>query len=156
MSLFPYFAAIGCIGVWSLLPVIARLGQQAIDPLQFLLLTNVFSCLSVGVFLLPNFRNIPFYFSKTNMLSSMVIGFLGCYFYYLCLYYGYVRPIFAILIIQYLWPIFIFLFGVIFLKERLTLRAVAFLVKQYYCVNRAKYPIHDDFFQDVFRIAVFL
>ena len=160
MSLFPYFAAISCIGVWSLIPVIARIGQQTIDPLQFLLLTNLFSCLSVGVFLLPNYRKIPFFLSKTNVLSTMMIGFLGCYFYYLCLYYGYAagRSI-QILIIQYLWPIFIFLFGVIFLKERLTLRAavaiILGLVASIIALSaQNNVNPQDDFPHDLLRMAV--
>lgn len=60
-------------------------------------------------------------FCRTFFINTAILGFLGCFFYYLCLYYGYAQTrATEVLIIQYLWPGLTALLAVPLLGEKLT------------------------------------
>lgn len=60
-------------------------------------------------------------FSLDFFVNTAILGFLGCFFYYLCLYYGYAQTrATEVLIIQYLWPGLTALLAVPLLREKLS------------------------------------
>jgi drug/metabolite transporter (DMT)-like permease len=51
-------------------------------------------------------------------LHSALLGFLGCFFYYICLYMAYSRSLsMHVLVIQYTWPVLTVILSAILLKE---------------------------------------
>ncbi|GAB3658992.1 hypothetical protein GCM10028791_32280 [Echinicola sediminis] len=58
---------------------------------------------------------------KKQWLTSVLLGFLGTYLYYVLLYFGYANaPGMEVLVVQYSWPILVVLLSMFLLKERLT------------------------------------
>lgn len=115
--------AITCILLWSFIPVVSRFGQAELDNFQFLFWSNSLSLIVVGLFWLSQKGNQPILpFNSKQSLYVLFLGFLGCTFYYLCLYYGYANGIgLEVLVIQYCWPLLIIFLSVFLLKERLIL-----------------------------------
>ena len=108
------------IFLWSFIPVVSSLGGKSLGVEQFLLVSNFLSTLAILPFV--NFK--MFDFSLKSTLFSMVLSLLGIFGYYLLLYYAYFfssNPA-QILIIQYLWPIFIAIFSVLILGEKLGIK----------------------------------
>lgn len=119
-----FFYVMLCVLMWAFIPVVSRFGQQQLDHFQFLFWSSV---LSTGVlFLCTIFRNkVPHFkkYSTPQLFSAFGLGFLGTFLYYLLLYFGYMHAKgLEVLVIQYLWPVFIVIFSIFFLKERLSFR----------------------------------
>ena len=73
------------IVAWSFIPVISKLGQLNIDNLQFLFWSNLLSAIVVAFTIKPNKKQISYALKHTNHLLTLILGFLGCFFYYMCL-----------------------------------------------------------------------
>jgi len=113
------FLALSCVLAWSFIPLVSKIGQIHIDSLQFLFWTNVLSTIAVAL-TVKNFLNKIKTVTIKYIIQSALLGFLGCFFYYLCLYYGYSKGNSTeVLVVQYLWPALLPLFALIFLKEKL-------------------------------------
>jgi drug/metabolite transporter (DMT)-like permease len=113
--------ALFCVIVWSLLAVIAKVSTSDISPLQFLFLSNVLSALVLGclVFFLRSSIENCIEQIKRNAILTSYLGFLGCFLYYLCLYYGYSKSnAVTVLVVQYLWPILAVLLSSFILREK--------------------------------------
>jgi len=114
--------ALICVFAWSFIPVISKLGQLRIDSFQFLFWTNFLSVFAVGLTIKRSKKVLVESIKNTNYKQTLLLGFLGCFFYYLCLYYGYSKGnITEVLVVQYLWPSLIPIFAVVFLKEHLNI-----------------------------------
>ncbi len=115
--------AMTCVLLWSFIPVVSRFGQSELDNFQFLFWSNLLSLVVVGIFWLNQKRVqslIPF--TIKQLVYVLFLGFLGCTFYYLCLYYGYANGIgLEVLVIQYCWPLIIVFLSAFLLKERLSI-----------------------------------
>ena len=117
------------IVAWSFIPVISKLGQLNIDNLQFLFWSNLLSAIVVAFTIKPNKKEISYALKHTNHLLTLILGFLGCFFYYMCLYYGYANAnATQVLIIQYLWPALIPIFAMFILKERLNIYKIISII----------------------------
>lgn len=120
-----YTYALTCILLWSLIPVVSRLGQSQLDNFQFLFWSNGLSLIVVAT-CLQFTRGVAALraFSLAQFSYVLVLGFLGCTFYYLCLYYGYANAAgLEVLVLQYSWPILIIVLSVFILAERLSLQS---------------------------------
>jgi drug/metabolite transporter (DMT)-like permease len=110
--------------MWSMVPVVARYGQTSLDNHQFLFWSSLVSFL--GLFLLTWIRGeikLVAAFSLKEWAWIAWLGFLGSYVYYLFLYLGYAQAAgMEVLVFQYTWPLFIALFSLLILREKLTLR----------------------------------
>ncbi len=121
--------ALICILAWSFIPVISKLGQLHIDSLHFLFWTNFLSFFAVGLTIKPTKKVLIQAIKYTNYRQTIYLGFLGCFFYYLCLYYGYAQGISTeVLVVQYLWPALVPIFAVFFLKESLNVYKILSIV----------------------------
>jgi drug/metabolite transporter (DMT)-like permease len=113
--------ALLCVVSWSLIAVISKVGTADISPLQLLFLSNVLSAIVLGClvfFLRSGIKNCLGQL-KANVIQTSYLGFLGCFLYYLCLYYGYSKsnPV-TVLVVQYLWPILAVLLSSFILSEK--------------------------------------
>lgn len=114
--------ALLCVVLWSFIPVISRFGQVKLDNFQFLFWSNLLSLIVVSLAAiyfkkLNNIRNIR----KEKIIQLVLLGTIGCAFYYLCLYYGYAHAkVIEVLIVQYSWPFLIVILSTFLLKEKLT------------------------------------
>ncbi len=118
----PYI--LGCVLLWSFIPVISRLGQVGIDHFQFLFWSNLLSCLSLGVWCVGTGQLVTLKrYTYSRFFVAVGLGFLGCFLYYLLLYFGYSHaPSLEVLVIQYMWPIFVVGLSALLLKEPFTWR----------------------------------
>ena len=125
----PTLLALACVVVWSFIPIVAALGQLNSDGLQFLFWTNLFSTLAVGLTIQDKPQALLTIIKQTHPILSAVLGFLGCFFYYLCLYYGYKHgDIIATLVVQYLWPALIVVIALLMFKESLSINKIVAIV----------------------------
>ncbi|PID44759.1 MAG: EamA family transporter [Proteobacteria bacterium] len=128
-NISPILLALVCVFAWSFIPVVSKLGQLHIDSFQFLFWTNFLSALAVGLTIKPSKKHLIETIKQTNYKQTVLLGFLGCFFYYLCLYYGYAHGNTTdVLVVQYLWPALVPVFAVLFLKERLNVYKVVSIV----------------------------
>lgn len=114
--------ALLCVLAWSCIPVAAKLSQDgnALDSYQLLFWSNLLSCLVVAPFALRR-QSIRAMTRVKALAFSALLGALGCFFYYLCLYYGYAHANSVdVLITQYTWPAIMAILGIILLREHLT------------------------------------
>lgn len=126
------FYALLCVLAWSCIPVVAKLtqGDAELDSFQLLFWSNVLSTVVVAPFALrlraarrpsTNPPNITF----KSIAFTALLGFFGCFFYYLCLYYGYANAnSIDVLITQYTWPASMAILGMIILRESITARKI--------------------------------
>jgi len=115
---------LSCVILWAFIPVVSRFGQQNLDNYQFLFWSSILSL--VVLFLTSLFygkwQMLKSYSSK-DFSIALGLGFLGAFLYYLLLYFGYAHAKgLEVLAIQYTWPIFIVIFSVVFLGEKLSIR----------------------------------
>lgn len=124
-TISPVVWALFCVLAWSFIPVVARLGQNEMSGLQFLFWTNVFSALALFFTISFKKHNLKKLISSTNIGFSILLGFLGGFFYYLCLYFGYAHSnSVEVLLIQYTWPALVSLLAVFLLYEKVTLKKI--------------------------------
>lgn len=113
-----------CISLWALIPVVAKLGQREIDNHQFLFWSSLVSFLTliIATVLVKQTKSFANYKPK-GLLKVCVLGFLGTYFSYILIYYGYAHAKgLEVLVLQYSWPLFVVFFSIVLLKETLNLR----------------------------------
>ncbi|RLA75450.1 MAG: EamA/RhaT family transporter [Epsilonproteobacteria bacterium] len=112
--------------LWAMIPVAAKLGQGTLDHHQYLFYSSLLSfttMLVVGAY--SQKLHLVLQYKTKDILSVVVLGFLGTYIYYLLLYFGYKYAVgLEVLVVQYLWPVLIVVFGAVVLKERLTYRKI--------------------------------
>lgn len=115
-----------CVVVWSLAPVVAKIGQTSLDNHQFLFWSSIvsFVVLLASTVITKKVKNFSAY-KIIDWFNIIFLGFLGTYLFYILLYFGYANAQgLEVLVLQYTWPIFIVLFSVFILKEKLTLHRI--------------------------------
>ena len=113
-----------CVVLWSLAPIVSKLGQVSLDNHQFLFWSSVVSFLALLSATVATGRNGIFSTYKIrDWFNAVFLGFLGTYLFYIFLYFGYAHAQgLEVLALQYSWPIFIVLLSIFVLKEKLTLK----------------------------------
>lgn len=121
---------LSCVLLWSLIPVVSKIGQTNLDNHQFLFWSSVISLLIFIVLILIQNKTKDLYRLKyKGWIKGISLGFLGTYLYYILLYYGYAKAKgIEVLIIQYSWPIFVILLSVIILKEKIDISKIISIV----------------------------
>ncbi len=121
-----YLYGLLCIFFWSLIPVVAKLGQSSLDTYQFLFYSSLVSFVSLFVYVLftGHLEEIKYY-NRKDWIWALFLGLLGTYIYYLLLYFGYKRAKgLDVLVMQYTWPLFVAFLSPFVLKERLSFRRI--------------------------------
>lgn len=118
-----------CIFLWSMIPMFAKLSQSRLDHHQYLFYSSIISFLSLFVIALYHQKTHELLkYSGKMYLALFGLGFLD-FFYYLLLYFGYQKASgLEVLVMQYTWPIFIVLFSLVLLREKLGLNKLVSLV----------------------------
>lgn len=106
------------IFAWSFIPVVSSFAQQKLDASNFLLYSNIFSL--IAIYLYAKIFKYRLNFNKKIVKQTAILGFLGTFLYYVCIYFGYkfANPI-EVIIIQYLWPVLIVILSAFLLHEKL-------------------------------------
>lgn len=120
-------AAVACILLWGLIPVVSILGQKGLDAFQFLFWSNLISGVTLATLTLlfraknkPSTREMLRTLSVQAWLKLTALGLLGTFFYYLCLYYGYANAnSLQVLAVQYTWPAWVLVFALLIDKQPL-------------------------------------
>jgi drug/metabolite transporter (DMT)-like permease len=115
-----------CVILWSLIPVVSKMWQANLDNHQFLFWSSLVSFLSFLILVLFKKKTKIFLkYKSKDWLSGIWLGFLWTYLYYILLYFWYANwKWLEILVLQYSWPIFIVIFSMIILKEKINLKKV--------------------------------
>lgn len=113
-----------CVSLWALIPVMAKLGQRDIDNHQYLFWSSLVSFLTLAIATIIAKKQASFRkYKARDLIKVCMLGFLGTYFSYILIYYGYANAKgLEVLVLQYAWPIFVVVFSLILLKEKLNLR----------------------------------
>lgn len=117
---------LACVVLWAFIPVVSRLGQQNLDNYQFLFWSSFLSFVVLAISSLVTGKKDLFKtYTSRNLLIAFGLGFLGTFLYYFLLYFGYAKAKgLEVLVIQYTWPIFIVIFSVWLLKEKITWKSI--------------------------------
>jgi len=112
---------------WSFIPVVSSLAQQKIDGSNFLFYSNIFSV--IAIFIYAKISKYSIKFDKNIIKQTAILGFLGTFLYYVCIYFGYkfANPI-EVIIVQYLWPVLIVVLSVFLLREKLTFKKILSII----------------------------
>ncbi len=118
--------ALICVFLWSLIPIVAKLGQVGLDNHQFLFWSSGVSWMTFLVICWQQKKiKLILSLSAKDWSVAIFLGMLGSYLYYILLYYGYANAKgIEVLIIQYCWPILVIVLSVLILRERLNKRKV--------------------------------
>lgn len=119
-----------CVLLWALIPVVSKLGQANLDNHQFLFWSSLISFFTFLIIItIQNKVKVFFYLPAKDWLTSIGLGILGTYLYYILLYFGYANAKgIEVLIIQYCWPIFVIVLSVLILKEKLNSRKLISII----------------------------
>lgn len=115
-----FFFVLLCIICWAFIPVVSKFGQVNLDNYQFLFWSNLFSAITLlGCTIIFKRLKEFFSYSLSQIIISLFLGFLGTCLYYLLLYfaYAYAKGL-EVLTLQYTWPIFVTIFSILILKEK--------------------------------------
>ncbi len=114
--------ALACVVSWAFIPVVARFGQQSLDNYQFLFWSSLLSFIVLLTITIVAGKFNGFWkYKPIDWVVSIILGFLGSFLYYILLYFGYAHAKgLEVLALQYTWPVFIVVFSIALLKERLT------------------------------------
>ena len=116
-----------CVVSWSFIPVVAKFGQVNLDNGQLLFWSNLLSMSVVGIAIVLMRTGLRL--TPENMVRAAVLGFLGCFVYYMLLYYAYAHEsAIPVLVVQYSWPALIVVFSFALLGERIRMRHFAGLL----------------------------
>lgn len=121
-----FFFVVICVVLWSFIPVVSRFGQTKLDNYQFLFWSSILSffVLLISTFFAGKLKDFKTY-KGVNFWKVLGLGFMGSFLYYLLLYFAYAHAKgLEVLTLQYTWPIFIVIFSIVFLNERLTLKSL--------------------------------
>ena len=107
-----------CILLWGLIPVVSVLGMKGLDQYQFLFLSSLVSFLTLGLLTLTQKQGRKLKGQSMKFwLQATVLGLLGTFFYYFCLYQGYkLGSNIEVLSVQYTWPAWIIVFALLVSK----------------------------------------
>ncbi|GAC1347932.1 MAG: DMT family transporter [Ktedonobacteraceae bacterium] len=113
-----------CILSWGLIPVVSKKILVALNTLQMLFYSTIFSCMvMLGIVLVT--KKLPVL--KTYMVNDYakigVLGFLGTYLYYVLLYAALALTSASEgFILAYTWPMLVIILAFPLLKEKLTVK----------------------------------
>lgn len=110
-----------CIVLWSIIPIFVKFASTTLDHHQYLFFSSIISFASLFIISLFSKKTHElFSYGIKTYIALFILGFLD-FFYYLLLYFGYANANgLEVLIVQYTWPIFIVIFSLILLGEKLT------------------------------------
>ncbi|MBN2095411.1 MAG: DMT family transporter [Candidatus Aenigmarchaeota archaeon] len=108
--------------VWSTNPAVAKLALAELDNFQVLFYMCIFAIISLfTVNLLQGKLGLLLEYSPGDYLKMFVLGMLGIFLYHAFLLGGFaLAPAGQVNVMNYLWPVFVILFSIPLLKERLT------------------------------------
>jgi len=117
--------ALICVLSWSFIPIVAKVSSSNISNLEFLFFSNLLSFFALVITLFIYKIDIKKELQKINYPFSIFLGFLGGFYYYFALYYGYSQnALTQTLILQYTWPIITLFLSIFILKEKLTIKKI--------------------------------
>lgn len=124
-----YMLAAVSIFFWSTMATVSKIMLGSFSQYQLLCISTFFGSVALLVFnLLTGKLKMIAEYSAKDILSMILIGLCGNFFYYVG-YYGGTKlmPASTAFVVNYLWPIMSVVFACILLKEKLTVRkSVAF------------------------------
>lgn len=115
-----------CILVWASIPVASKKALVELDNMQLLFYSTIFSFLVLAAVLVAQgkHRHLRRY-GRADYAMMALLGFLGCYLYYLLLYGALALTTAAEgFILAYTWPILVLILAVLILREPITVRKV--------------------------------
>lgn len=109
-----------CILLWGLIPVVSVLGMKGLDQYQFLFLSSLVSFVTLGSLTLMQKQGRKLKSQSIIFwLQAIILGLLGTFFYYFCLYQGYkLGSNIEVLSVQYTWPAWIIVFALLISKTK--------------------------------------
>ena len=115
---------------WATSPVVIRLLLSGVDNFQVSFYTSLFS--AATLFLIVVFQkklSILKKYSKKDILKICLLGFFGIFLYNLLFVYSFVfLTTQEDFVLNYLWPVLVVIFGIIILKEKVSMKKILAIV----------------------------
>lgn len=121
-----FLLTISAVLLWSTAATAFKLTLNGMNTVQLLFYSSVVSCIILFVLSYKKYSNeLKKIFSKKYILKNISLGFLNPFFYYLVVLKAYaLLPAQEAMILNYIWPIIITLFSVLFLNSKFTTRII--------------------------------
>jgi drug/metabolite transporter (DMT)-like permease len=123
-----------CITCWALIPIASKEILSALDNIQMLFYSTIISTLILFIFVILQKKiKLIFSYTKKNYFYITLIGFIGIYFNYLMLYkaFSIANPV-SVFILNYTWPVFLFVISIFVFKEKLTLKKIVAILISFF------------------------
>lgn len=121
-----FLLTISAVLLWSTAATAFKLTLNGMNTVQLLFYSSVVSCIILFSLSYKNYSNeLKKIFSKKYILKNISLGFLNPFFYYLVVLKAYaLLSAQEAMILNYIWPIIITLFSVLFLNSKFTTRII--------------------------------
>lgn len=121
-----FLLTISAVLLWSTAATAFKLTLNGMNTVQLLFYSSVVSCIILFLLSFKSYSNeLKKIFSKKYILKNISLGFLNPFFYYLVVLKAYaLLPAQEAMILNYIWPIIITLFSVLFLNSKFTTRII--------------------------------
>ncbi|WP_291492902.1 DMT family transporter [Desulfurella sp.] len=115
-----------CIASWALIPIASKEILSNLDNIQMLFYSSVISTFVLFLFVIFQKKiKLLFSYKLEDYFYMALIGFIGIYFNYLMLYKAFsIADAAVVFILNYTWPVFLFIFSIFVFKEKLTIRKI--------------------------------
>ncbi len=112
--------ALLCVIFWGMIPVVSKTMLREINNIQILFYSSGISMIVLFLVLLWEGKLHLFnQYSLKDYGIMTLLGFLGCYLYYVLLYGAFrITSAQEGFLLAYLWPVFVVLLGIVLLKEK--------------------------------------
>lgn len=119
-----FLLTISAVLLWSTAATAFKLTLNGMNTVQLLFYSSVVSCIILFALSFKNYSlEMKEIFSKKYLAKNFMLGFLNPFFYYLVVLKAYaLLPAQEAMTINYIWPIIITLFSVLFLNSKFTTR----------------------------------
>ena len=121
-----YFYVVLTVVLWSSAAAVSKLNLRYLSNLQALFYTSLFASICLfAIVLFQNKLNVIKKYKIKDYWHFAYMGFIGVYLYYICFYasliYSTAQEAF---IVNYTWPIWVIIFAIIILKEKLRFKKI--------------------------------
>jgi drug/metabolite transporter (DMT)-like permease len=145
--------------LWGSTAAVAKLLLRDMSSLQILFYTSLISAVSLFVIILfqKKLQLIKTY-TKSDYWKFMYMGFLGIFLYYIFLFQGLTyAPAQEAFIVNYTWPIWVIIFAILILKEKIGLRKIVAIllgfIGVYFVATKGEFIGIENLRGDLFALA---
>lgn len=145
--------------LWGSTAAVAKLLLEDMSSLQILFYTSLISAISLFIIILFQ-KKLPLIrtYRKKDYWKFMYMGFIGIFLYYIFLFQGLTyAPAQEAFIVNYTWPIWVIIFAILILKEKIGIRKIVAIllgfIGVYFVATKGEFVGIENLKGDLFALA---